>query len=371
MTYNKLFENEKHLKINDRYLEEDLDPIQIDVEYISLRDRFSQFPIQLDNIRIVELSYNVHELAALYIENPDPNILIHYICKSSQLPNIWSYHNLNDKQRIYIIQYLCAASDVEMLFKLLLIPQLNIKYLRKLIYINPRFAYELSYWYLDKLDADTRKFVLYSCSVLQLSEAINNGKIFQLANNEEIIKRIYYLNSNDIDVLLSYINVTNDKSKLFQQTQELLSNIIDTLYEKIVLSKNYTWGYLSFASILILKLNSNLLNEKTDKIVTKIFNNEFNNFFQLQCKRIDNHNSPIQLHTRYQPLFIKYFYHYYAEINNMSNKTNDDVIQNEKSELSYFVDHEIFNYIKPMLNNENYEQLLESIKPLQTLRKLI
>ena len=144
MIYNQLFENEKHLKINDKYLEEDLDSIQIDnIESISLRDRFSQFPILLDNVRIAELSYNIHELAAAYMKNPDSNILVHYICESQQLPDIWDCANLNDKQRIYIIQYLCAASDIEMLSKLLLIPQLNIKYLKKLIYINPRFAYEL------------------------------------------------------------------------------------------------------------------------------------------------------------------------------------------------------------------------------------
>lgn len=365
MVYNQLFENEKHLKINDRYLEEDVDSIQIDMKSIPLRpNRFSQFPILLDNIRIVELSYNVHELAALYIKNSDPNILIHYICKSSQLPDIWDCLNLNDKQRIYIIQYLCAASDVEMLSKLLFIPKLNVKYLKKLIYINPQFAYELAYWYLSELDENTRKFVLYSCSASQLSDAINNGKIFQLANSEEIIKRIYHFNLSEIDELLSLINITDNKYKLFQQVQELLIKIIDSLYEKIILIKNYTQNNLLFASILILRLSPKLLNDKTDKIVAKIFNEDFNTFVQLQCKRIDcYYNNPIQLHIRYQPLFIKHFYHYYAGI--MLKKT-DDV-----THKLYFINHEILNYVKKMLNNENYEQLLESIKPLQTLYKLI
>jgi len=364
MIYNQLFENEKHLKINDKYLEEDLDSIQIDnMESIPLRNRFSQFPIQLDNVRIAELSsYNVHELAAMYMKNPDPNILVHYICESQQLPDIWDCANLNNKQRIYIIQYLCAESNIEMLSKLLFIPQLNIKYLKKLIYINPRFAYELSYWYLNELDENTRKFVLYSCSASQLSEAINNGKIFQLANNEEIIKRIYHFNSSEIDELLSYISIIDSEFKFFQQVQELLINIIDSLYEKIVLAKNYTWGNLSFASILILRLSPKLLNDKTDKIIAKIFNKDFNAFFQLQCKRIDNHNSPIQLHIRYQPLFIKCFYHYYIEIINITD--------NDPQKL-YSTDYVILNYAKKMLNNENYEQLLESIKPLQILYKLI
>lgn len=404
---NNLFIDYKYLKINNDYMKDVTSHINKLMQHYTKKNNdssyydqshyfkslknivnYSHMPSYLNKLSttVVKSSYmsnkTVANFAALLLINYSNKIpitideLIILSTDSNYIEQIYNLPFLEEKHRIYIIQYLCYKQ--QKINHLLCKQLISSIYIEKLIFTNPTYAFILSYYYFDQLAEPIKYFVLNNSSVIELATGLNNG-IFK---NVPIEKFILILNKNinkavisSFLVRLTYNQYTQDVIKYFVNNLYVLMNqyltkslqipvhfppalnidikdLNDPVPNKfVILPKSIHHLYILLLSILPEEI---LYSQNFKKVTARIFN-KYNFIVFFHDIYTHSENERLYIPEKYQSSFIKRFL--------CNIKTINDI-------FSPFYPYLVAR-LKQILSKQNFDTLLyPKIKSLFILEEL-
>ena len=153
---------------------------------------YSSLPNTLNGINVQEvLHYNMSLVALRQLRNkPLSRTECIILCTNQQaIKYIWKNISLTKDERIYLIQSCCYHQLYELIRKLLVESFLDINDINQLIKVNPQYAYYIGYNYIDQLNKEDKKLMLYSLLYLKT------------ITNEFRTKQIYKFNDEDLKII--------------------------------------------------------------------------------------------------------------------------------------------------------------------------
>ena len=340
MEYKDFFTNSNHLRINQQWLDDTIDNLKPmsfnEMIYYTSTYRKSSPPVYLDNDYMNFLTNdNINDFAATMLLSYNMNEFIHFASTSVYIVELWQKDFLTDTQRVYILQKLCAADKISLIDKILIKKDFNIIYLKKLIYLNPEYAFNLGKYYWNELDYHTKLFTLFSMNTYEFISQLNEKNIYNEFSFNILMKKIINLPINNLDLELVKIEKTKENNNF-------LNYMLNTIYKFFNKKHTLTWIYITLFIQIAPFLEKSA---KTLKLYQFIFKECMSYFMNQQRLRLASSSLPEYI----QEEFMNYFYPYFT-----------------KSEC----DFDLVRLCKKILTNDNYNLVLERTGALSLLNKL-
>lgn len=340
MEYKDLFINNNHLRINQQWLDNTVDNLKPmsfnEIIYYTSTYRKSSPPVYLDNDYMNFLTNdNINDFAATMLLSYNMNEFVHFASTSMYIVELWQKDFLTDTQRVYILQKLCAADKISLIDKILIKKDFNIIYLKKLIYLNPEYAFDLSKYYWNELDYHTKLFTLFSMNAYEFISQLNEKNIYNEFSFNILMKKIINLPINNLDIELMKIEKT-------EENNNFLNYILNTIYKFFNKKHTLTWIYITLFIQIAPFLEKST---KTLKLYQFVFKECMSYFMNQQRLRFAGGSLPEYI----QKEFMNYFYPYFT-----------------KSEC----DFDLVRLCEKILTNDNYNLILERTGALSLLNKL-
>lgn len=345
MEYKDFFINNNYLRINQQWLDDTVDNLKPmsfnEIIYYTSTYRMSNPPAFLDDDYMNFLANNINDFAATMLLSYNMNEFVHFASTSVYIVELWQKDFLTDTQRVYILQKLCAADKRSLIDKILIKKDFNIIYLKKLIYLNPGYAFDLGKYYWNELDYHTKLFILFSMNTNEFISQLNEKNIYNEFSLHILMKKILNLPINNLD--LELIKLEKEKNNNFLN---FLNYMLNTIYKFFNKKHNLTWIYITLFIQIAPFLEKST---KTLKLYQFIFKECMSYYMNQQQLRLAGGSISIDLPEYIQEEFMNYFYPFFT-----------------KSQC----DFNLVNLCEKMLTKDNYNLVLERTNALSLLNKL-